>query len=314
MGIVEQKLGELLKLERERRQLSLADISTDTKIPEENLEGIENGDMSLVPSPVYFTLFTRTYCQALGIDYNRTADAIREELGLDQKRGENSKTGQKAEELNPPPKSSVSRLRPNTMLKKVFGIGAGLVIVFLGYLLVDSAFLSNGLDKNGASEMLKGVNAERLNAVTGFDWNTPEYSLAAEIKIELKPRGESWTTVMADGDTVIFRSLTPGKDYKASAKHRLIVSVGVPEAVDILINGQLVDLRDPVNQRISRIEVNQANLESYLNPTSENMPNSDTGQLLQGQLELGKTTQVTVTEGPKNPTDSSKKNLEKDES
>jgi len=72
MGIVEQKLGELLKLERERRKISLDDISSDIKIPVENLESIENGDPSLLPTPVYFTLFTRTYCQAMGIDYNRT--------------------------------------------------------------------------------------------------------------------------------------------------------------------------------------------------------------------------------------------------
>jgi hypothetical protein len=194
------------------------------------------------------------------------------------------------------------------------GVAAALVVIFLGYMLVDSVFLSNGLDRNGASEMLKGVNAERLNAVAGFDWNTPAYIPPAEIKIELKLRGESWTTVMADGDTVIFKRLTPGKDYTATAKHRLVVSVGVPEVVDVLINGRLVDLRDPVNQRISRIEVNQANLQSYLNPSLENAPKSDTGLPEQGLLEQYKPTQVTLTEGIKNPSDTSGAALENDES
>jgi hypothetical protein len=179
---------------------------------------------------------------------------------------------------------------------------------------VDSVFLSNGLDKNGASEMLKGVDAERLNAIAGFDWNTPRYAPPADIEIELKARGESWTTVMADGDTVIFRRLTPGKEYSASAKHRLVVSVGVPEAVDVLINGQVVDLRDPLSQRISRIEINQANLQSFLNPSSVNSPNSDTGLLQQGLLEKIEPGQVTVTGDASIPPETSKTTPEKDES
>ncbi len=314
MGMVEQKLGELLKLERERRQMSLADLSSDIKIPPENLEGIENGDPTLLPTPVYFTLFTRTYCQALGIDYNRTIEAIKEELGQDQKRGEKTKSSMIAVELKAPQKPQVSPLRLDTLLKKIMGVGAVLVIVFLGYVFVDSVFLSNGLDRNGASEMLKGVKAERLNAVAGFDWNTPEYNPPAEIKIELKPRGDSWSTVMADGDTVVFRRLIPGNEYAASAKHRLVVSVGVPEAVDVLINGRLVDLRDPINQRISRVEVNQANLQSYLNPSLDNTPTSETGLLQQGQLEQVKAVQVNITEGANNTSDTSDTALDKDES
>lgn len=314
MGAAEQKLGELLKLERERRQLSLADISSDIKIPAENLEGIENGDLSLLPTPVYYSLFTRTYCQTLGIDYNRTMEAIREDLGQDQKRGEKAKTSLKAEELKPLPEPPMSRLKLDSFFKKFLGITTTLVIVFLGYMLVDSIFLSNGHDKDGASEMLQDVNAERLNAVAGFNWDTPEYNPPAEIKIELKPHGESWTMVVADGDTIIYRLLTPGKDYTASAKHRLLVSVGVPEAVDVLINGQIVDLRDSINQRISRIEVNQANLQSYLNPSTENILKSDTGLLQQGRLEQDKLKQATITESVQDPSDTSAKDPDKDES
>ncbi|HEX2896536.1 MAG TPA: RodZ domain-containing protein, partial [candidate division Zixibacteria bacterium] len=101
-------------------------------------------------------------------------------------------------------------------------------------------------------------------------------------------------TVMSDGDTIIFRRLLPGKGYIAAAKYRLVVSIGVPEAVDVEINGRLVDLRDPVNQRISRVEVNQANLQSYLDPSFDDLPTSELKSPKQGQTELDTSSKITV--------------------
>jgi hypothetical protein len=187
-------------------------------------------------------------------------------------------------------------------------------LAFLTYLVVDALFLPDGLKRNGASEMLKGVDAERLNALAGFNWVVPGYKPPAEIKIELKPKSESWGSVIADGDTAIFRSLIPGRGYTATAKYRLIVSIGMPEAVDVEINGRLVDLRDPANQRISRIEINQANLESFLNPSFDNLPPNDTGMLEQGRLEQDTSLKVTINKDENISSDSSGTALEKDES
>jgi hypothetical protein len=88
----------------------------------------------------------------------------------------------------------------------------------------------------------------------------------------------------------------------------------VPEAVDVEINGRLVDLRDRANQRISRIEVNQANLESFLNPSIENLTPGDTGLLEQGQLEQDAASKVMIIKDENISSDSSGTILEKDES
>lgn len=306
--MVEQKLGELLKLERERRQLSLADISSNLKIPQENLEGIEGGDISLLPTPVYYTLFARTYCQALGIDYNRTVEAINEGDAQEQR------LGAKAEFEHPAKENPKSPLKLDTPFRKLIGAVVILILIFLTYLVVDALFLPDGLKRNGASEMFRGVDAERLGALAGFNWDVPGYKPPPHITIGLKSRSDSWCTVMADGDTVIFRRLIAGQNYTAIAKYRLIVSVGVPEAVDVEINGRLVDLRDPLNQRISRVEVNQANLESFFNPSFDNLPPNDTGRLQQGRLEQDTSSKVTVNEDGNISSDSAGTALEKDES
>jgi hypothetical protein len=159
------------------------------------------------------------------------------------------------------------------------------------------------MNRNNTAEMLKGVEAERLNALAGFNWETPVYKSPSEINIEVNPHSESWGTLMADGDTVLFRRLVPGKVYSASAKYRLVVSIGVPQAVDIKINGRLVDLRDPISQRISRVEVNQANLESYLNPSFDHLPPTDTNRLNQGLLDTDTTQKVSMSKIEIAPTD-----------
>ena len=82
---------------------------------------------------------------------------------------------------------------------------------------------------------------------------------------------------MTDGDTAIFRKLIPGRVYEASAKYRMVVSIGVPSAVDIELNGRLANLRDEESRRISKVHINQTNLESFFNRTSKS-PTSQTQQ------------------------------------
>ena len=77
MGEIETKLGELLKLERERQGKKLSVISENLRISEANLRAVEEGDMAAVPSEVYFKLFAKSYAEAIGIDYGATIEAIR---------------------------------------------------------------------------------------------------------------------------------------------------------------------------------------------------------------------------------------------
>lgn len=314
MGLVEQKLGELLKLERERRQISLAEICSDIKIPQEVLEGIEKGDLSLLPTPVYYSLFARTYCQTLGIDCNRTLDAIKEEVAQEHRRSDKPKSVAIVEQARPVQEKHKAALRLNTPMKKSVGVAAILAIIFLAYWALDNLFSPDRLSRNGTSEMLKGVDAERLNALAGFNWDVPGYKPPAQLTISLKPKSESWCTVIADGDTVVFRRLTPGRDYTATGKYRLVVSIGVPEAVDVEMNGRLIDLRDPINQRISKVEINQANLEYFLNPTLDDQSSTNIGIFEQSRQQPGTASKVSINEGVSSPSESTGTALDNDES
>lgn len=63
-----ENVGSRLRQERERRQIALASIASDTKISLSLLEGLERGDVSHWPSGIFRRSFLRAYVQAIGLD------------------------------------------------------------------------------------------------------------------------------------------------------------------------------------------------------------------------------------------------------
>jgi len=63
--------GEILKRERLKKNLSLTDISKQTKIKEKYLVALEDNNWSLFESPVYVEGVIKTYARFLGINHKR---------------------------------------------------------------------------------------------------------------------------------------------------------------------------------------------------------------------------------------------------
>jgi transcriptional regulator with XRE-family HTH domain len=65
--------GRRLRMERERRTITLASISDNTKISQSLLESLERDDVSRWPSGIFRRSFIRAYAQAIGLDPDATA-------------------------------------------------------------------------------------------------------------------------------------------------------------------------------------------------------------------------------------------------
>jgi transcriptional regulator with XRE-family HTH domain len=65
--------GHRLRMERERRTITLASISDNTKISQSLLEALERDDVSRWPSGIFRRSFIRAYAQAIGLDPDVTA-------------------------------------------------------------------------------------------------------------------------------------------------------------------------------------------------------------------------------------------------
>ena len=286
MKEIRLKLGELLKLERERKQVSLEELSKDLKISEENLESLETGDISGLPSEVYYNLFAKAYSEALGIDYNRTIEAIKEEIGetlepLESKKPPKSDEDQKVEA----PKSKEPTKEENLQdslgqFKKLGKILALIIIVFIVFLVLNKIFNGNDEPEQVSTppEDTATTHVSEEEASTddspyaSYDWDTPEYKKPESFTLKMVSRSESWSTVIADGDTAIFRNLTPNRIYEVTADYRMRVSVAVPSAVNIELNGKPVNFINPATGRISKVEITQVNIDSILTGADSNPP------------------------------------------
>ena len=280
MNEIYKKLGLLLKLERERRHLELDKISQELKISEQHLEAIEAGEPENLPAQLYYNLFAKSYAELLGIDFNRTVEAIRVDIG-EPLEEEESETEETTEQPEKPARKAKAAKKEKAKVEKepspyrwlfniLYAVAAVFVIFVAVYLLwfhkspsESSMEVLPGASDHSAStvDTTEATNAEYAR----YNWHTPAYEAAGPIKLKLTAREESWATVVADGDTVLFRTLVPYRQYDLSSEHRMVISIAHPAVVDVTLNGQRVDLRDPETRRISRVEIDQANVNDFIN-------------------------------------------------
>lgn len=112
-----ESVGDLLRREREARNLSLKEAATAINIRTGQLEAIENGDIGALPGMVYAIGFVRSYAVQLGLDGDETAALFKKE---------HADSAPKHTELNisPPPRDT--HLPSHVILA---ASGAGLVLI-----------------------------------------------------------------------------------------------------------------------------------------------------------------------------------------
>ena len=281
MNELQKKLGELLEIERERRGVALADLSNELKISEDNLASIEAGNVSALPSELYYNLFAKSYAEYLGIDYSKTIEAIREEIGEslepvdDTDRDSNgyeidrSGLGDAETESAESDKQDVSFSRRAIILAAI--IMGAFVVLLVGYKLlfrVDTSTIANDSDEPGVIFSTESMTEKSPSstAFASYVWAAPERVDPDSLRLTLTAHEESWATVLADGDTAIYQNLTPWREYEVGAKYRLVVSVGIPRVTETKLNGEPVYLASPQTGRISRVEINQTNRDRFSSP------------------------------------------------
>jgi cytoskeletal protein RodZ len=73
-------LGPWLRNAREKRGISIRQISDQTKVGTALLEALENGDVSRWPGGIFRRAFLRSYAEAIGVDPDMVLKRAEEEL------------------------------------------------------------------------------------------------------------------------------------------------------------------------------------------------------------------------------------------
>jgi cytoskeleton protein RodZ len=77
---VPQGVGDRLREAREARQLTLAQVAAETRIPQRHLQTIETGDFAGLPARTYAISFAKNYARMVGLDQDEVAAEVRAEL------------------------------------------------------------------------------------------------------------------------------------------------------------------------------------------------------------------------------------------
>jgi len=283
MSELHVKLGELLAIERKRQNRSLDELSASLKISETNLKLLESGDPSGMPSSLYFELFAKSYAEELGIDYEATVLAIKDEIGCFPEEVQDTKGRSGGAKKPTPEKAEPAAPDHGSAFKKVAYVIGAVVVLLVVFLVINRLYLSDSDDATDPHGAINDESSETAVAdarnepdagLDRYEWKMPAYEEPGEITLALTARRESWAAVVADGDTAFFRTLQIGQVRTVTAKYRLQVSIGVPSGIDVELNGQLVDLRNE-RGRIHQVEITQLNLPDILAGVTPNeVPNS----------------------------------------
>jgi len=129
-------VGEQLKAERERQELSLSDLAAKTRVPMRHLDAIEKSDFGALPGTTYTLGFARSYANAVGMDAAKVNADLRAELAQGGHDGYQAPT-QNYEPADP------SRVPPRKLAWTAAVVG---VIIVAAYLFWRSMALESPVD------------------------------------------------------------------------------------------------------------------------------------------------------------------------
>ena len=258
------KFGALLRLERERRGSKLEVIASDLKIPVDTLQYLEAGQQDALPSELYFRLFAKSYSEYLGIDFTKTIEAIREELGeiIEPQTPEQiAEAGRKLKIESAP---IVETVETRSSSKNILLIGA--VVAAIVVLAIGAYFLFSPNKPEPQVEVQPQVDPSDYSTTKNdFGWDTAAQQRDSML-LTLTARVGSWATVLADGDTMVYQMLTPGRPYNVTARQQFVVTVGNPLVVDATLNGKPATLADPETGEVNQVEIDRSTIDMFAIP------------------------------------------------
>jgi cytoskeleton protein RodZ len=272
--------GAKLKLEREKRKITLEQISVSTKIGIRMLQALEEDNFNRLPGGIFNRGFVRAYSRFVGLDEDQTIADYMQASGdappastETVSHGEGSREDAAHEEVarenrdrdKDRDKDKVSRLEAGADApprQVPWGVFAGALLV----VALALSFWSHRRRENmreavrptpaaaatPVSGQVSGSDLPTTSSPTGVSAPSvvPKTStdLAAaspaatpgEFTVVIQAREESWTTITADGKTISSELLPAGSERVVRGRKEITVRTGNAGAVDFRFNEKKV--------------------------------------------------------------------------
>jgi cytoskeleton protein RodZ len=265
--------GEKLKQEREKRKITLEQISASTKIGTRMLQALEEDKFNQLPGGIFNKGFVRAYSRVVGLDEDQTVAEYLEASGdaapisTEIAPREN---GARENEENISRLEAISSDHPRQLPWGLFA--ALLLLVALALSLWSShrqrdraeqtlhpnptsavmpspAAPSSGeasgkvssplSTQDGASSL--STTASPNSPPTGDSASAAATLTPGEFTVVIRARDESWTSITADGKPIPSPLLASGNQLTIHAQKEIVVKVGNAGGVNFRFNGKKVE-------------------------------------------------------------------------
>ena len=251
-------IGNFLKERREARGVSLIEVEKDLKIRKKYLQGLEEGNMDVIPGKTYLIGYLRNYCRYLGIDEENIIQIIQTYNNLEKRKVSLEKTKEEKIYLKTKDRSIFEKKRFLFPTKYIY-LFSFLLIIFIGLLLlsrslkeaqdfpVPSPEIGNetgiNIEKkaNDISVLTKKIESEAEAIIV--DYSTQESVLTKKLPVlKLIASDKAWLKILSE-DKIIFEGiLFKGEEYFWETDQALKIVTEYPIKIETYYNNEIVDI------------------------------------------------------------------------
>ena len=237
-------IGDLLRRERERQNLSIKDIEKATSIRALYIDAIEKGEYKTLPGEVYAKGFVRNYANYLKLNANEIVNAFNEEMhpqeelqdaagssSAEEARQELSAERNREEYRGP----KITSLESYPMEKKSHGVRNALMVAAAVFVVAFAALIAFGGDEE--------PNAPAPRAKTQTQQGQKQTEAAPKpaadgVEMKLSFTDRCWTEVVVDGKTEFEGTAEKGKVLTLKGKDKVHITAGNAGALNYSLNGK----------------------------------------------------------------------------
>ena len=237
-------IGDLLRRERERQNLSIKDIEKATSIRALYIDAIEKGEYKTLPGEVYAKGFVRNYANYLELNANEIVNAFNEEMhpqeelqdaagssSAEEARQEQSAERNREEYRGP----KITSLESYPMEKKSHGVRNALMVATAVFVVAFAALIAFGGDEEPSAP------APRAKTQTQQGQKQTEAApkpAADGVEVKLSFTDRCWTEVVVDGKTEFEGTAEKGKVLTLKGKDKVHITAGNAGALNYSLNGK----------------------------------------------------------------------------
>jgi len=223
-----ENIGRRLQQARRSKEITLYQISQETRIGEKYLEALEKEEYDVFPGKIYVVSFLRNYARYLGLDAESLVQIYQREHSSQEE----------GTDLNPElPIFVTQSAEEKSLSRKRFGTLRFDRKGLIPFILAIGVFVASGLSVifflRSASREFSQKVAPRINRLTNFPRNI---SVVAEVS------DKTWLRVVGDGLVSFEGILFSGEKRKWAAKNGMNIRIGNVGGVKLYLNGEEVDI------------------------------------------------------------------------